>query len=315
MHENLLVSVIIPVHNRVSMIGETLESILDQTYLNWECIVVDDGSDDCTPELMEFYCENDERIKFYNRPIHKPKGANACRNYGFEQSVGEYIIWFDSDDIMLPKHIEEKVKAIQAENCDFVVAKTQNFGVKGFQEPYIYEKKAYGIKASDFVLLKIHWYTYDVLLIRRIAEFIKWNERLKSWQDYNYFCKMLLKTEDGKYLDEVLTLRRLHSHSIQKTLTSNKKNFNLGLLQVRLLTFHEIHSHIDLQTRKELIYGMMNISFELLKMNCFANRILPVYKIVYEFLGLKSAVYFSAALMAVFVFKKGDFLLKLAKQK
>ena len=81
---NPLVSIIIPTYNRAHFIGETLESVLAQTYHNWECIVIDDGSTDYTDELMEFYCEKDSRIQYYHRPSHKPKGANACRNYGFE---------------------------------------------------------------------------------------------------------------------------------------------------------------------------------------------------------------------------------------
>ena len=96
-----LVSIIIPTYNRSHFIGETLDSVLAQTYQNWECIVVDDGSTDYTEELVEFYCKKDDRIKFYKRPTEKPKGANTCRNYGFDLSTGEFINWFDSDDLML----------------------------------------------------------------------------------------------------------------------------------------------------------------------------------------------------------------------
>ena len=92
----------------------------------------------------------------------------------------------------------------------------------------------YGIKASDFILLKIHWYTYDVMLRREIAEKIAWNPAMESWQDYNYFCKMLLVSEKGGYLDEVLTLRRLHDNSIQTILKKNDLNFQRELLDNRI---------------------------------------------------------------------------------
>ena len=81
-----LISIIIPTYNRSHLLGETLDSVLIQTYRNWECIVVDDGSTDYTPELMEFYIRKDSRFSFYRRPEEKAKGANACRNYGFEKS-------------------------------------------------------------------------------------------------------------------------------------------------------------------------------------------------------------------------------------
>jgi len=98
---NTLVSIIIPTFNRAHLLGETLDSVITQTYSNWECIVVDDGSYDYTEELMDFYSRKNPRIIFVRRPDNRPKGANACRNYGFELSKGKYVNWFDSDNFML----------------------------------------------------------------------------------------------------------------------------------------------------------------------------------------------------------------------
>ncbi len=98
-----LISIIIPVFNRYHLIGETLDSVRKQLFGDWECIVIDDHSQDYIEELMEFYCAADKKIKFYRRPINNCKGANSCRNYGFKRSVGEIVIWFDSDDVLLPE--------------------------------------------------------------------------------------------------------------------------------------------------------------------------------------------------------------------
>ena len=154
-----------------------------------------------------------------------------------------------------------------------MVARTQNFENDKMLEPYIYDKKEYGIKASDFILLKIHWYTYDVMLRREIAEKISWNEHMKSWQDYNYFCKMLLQTEKGDYLDKILTHRRIHSSSIQKSLNKNSGIFNKELLENRFLTYEDISEKID-ETRKKFVFGMMNICFELAKTTSVFQNIL-----------------------------------------
>lgn len=86
--EQPLVSIIIPTYNRAHLIGETLDSVLAQIYTNWECIVVDDGSTDSTAELLAFYVEKDSRFQYHHRPKDRLKGANACRNYGFELSRG-----------------------------------------------------------------------------------------------------------------------------------------------------------------------------------------------------------------------------------
>ena len=108
-----LVSIIIPTFNRANLIGETLDSVIGQTYTNWECIVIDDGSTDGTDKLLNIYLQKDTRIQYLQRPSERPKGANSCRNYGFEFSRGEYVNWFDSDDIMHPEKLEIQINQLQ----------------------------------------------------------------------------------------------------------------------------------------------------------------------------------------------------------
>lgn len=104
-----LVSVIIPTYDRAHIIGETLDSIIAQTYQNWECIVVDDGSTDGTDKVMAAYIAKDNRIQYHHRPKDRLSGGNEARNYGFELSKGKYINWFDSDDLMHPEKLEMNV--------------------------------------------------------------------------------------------------------------------------------------------------------------------------------------------------------------
>ena len=76
-----LVSIIIPTYNRAHLIGETLDSVLAQTYQNWECIIVDDGSSDNTDEVIGAYVEKDSRFKYYHRSDKDlPKEPSASRN-------------------------------------------------------------------------------------------------------------------------------------------------------------------------------------------------------------------------------------------
>lgn len=100
-----LISIIIPTYNRAHLIGETLDSILAQTYINWECIIVDDGSTDNTKEVVADYIEKDRRFQFHHRPADRPKGGNAARNYGFEISMGTLVNWVDSDDLIDVDHL------------------------------------------------------------------------------------------------------------------------------------------------------------------------------------------------------------------
>lgn len=103
------VSIIIPAYNRGDLIGETIESIISQTYANWECIVVDDGSQDNTEVVVIDYVNRDSRISFYNRPKSYKSGANGARNYGFTLAQGDYVCWFDSDDLMHESYLEKQL--------------------------------------------------------------------------------------------------------------------------------------------------------------------------------------------------------------
>lgn len=95
MQKQALVSIIIPTYNRAHLIGETLDSVLAQTYTNWECIIVDDGSSDNTDEVVGAYVKKDNRFKYYHRPDEHLPGGNGARNFGFKMSQGEYVNWLD----------------------------------------------------------------------------------------------------------------------------------------------------------------------------------------------------------------------------
>ena len=76
-----MVSIIMPIYNRAHLIIETLNSIKKQTYQNWECLIIDDGSTDNTSEVVINYAAQDTRFKFYTRPETSVKGPSSCRNY------------------------------------------------------------------------------------------------------------------------------------------------------------------------------------------------------------------------------------------
>lgn len=103
------VSVIIPAYNRANLIGETIQSVLDQTFTDFEIIVVDDGSTDNTREVIDSF--KDPRISY---KYQENRGVAAARNTGIRFSGGEYIAFLDSDDLWLPQNLELKVKLLDA---------------------------------------------------------------------------------------------------------------------------------------------------------------------------------------------------------
>jgi glycosyltransferase involved in cell wall biosynthesis len=101
-----LISIIVPCYNQAQYLPETLDSVLDQTYTNWECIIVNDGSPDNTEEIANEYCKNDSRFKY----LYKENGGiSSARNTGIKASSGEFILPLDSDDLIAPFYIEEAI--------------------------------------------------------------------------------------------------------------------------------------------------------------------------------------------------------------
>jgi glycosyltransferase involved in cell wall biosynthesis len=204
-----LVSIIIPTYNRAHLLGETLESVLAQTYENWECIVVDDGSIDATDELMEFYCEKDFRIQYHHRPINRPKGANACRNYGFELSKGEYVNWLDSDDILSKNKIQEQIQ--QLLKCDITTIATcrwQTF-IKKIKEPdsqndfRVYRSFNNILEFIDALALSGGFLPPHAYLVSRelICQAGNWMENLTINQDGEFFVRIFIKTKQVVFIN------------------------------------------------------------------------------------------------------------------
>ena len=117
---NPLVSIIIPTYNRKWIIEDTLLSVISQTYINWECIIVDDNSTDNTIELINKYAKIDDRFKFIIKPITNIKGASVSRNIGLQNAKGKYIQFLDSDDLLAKNKLEVQIKLLEKENYNVI---------------------------------------------------------------------------------------------------------------------------------------------------------------------------------------------------
>ncbi|EEB73891.1 glycosyltransferase family 2 protein [Thermococcus sp. AM4] len=113
------ISIILPTYNRGYIIGRTIRSVLDQTFKDFELIIIDDGSTDNTKNIVEIYKEKDNRIRYIR---HKRNlGANAARNTGIKKSRGEYIAFIDSDTIWKPQKLEIQIKIADNTKENFVI--------------------------------------------------------------------------------------------------------------------------------------------------------------------------------------------------
>lgn len=213
-----LVSIIIPSFNRQNLIGETLDSVLAQTYQNWECIVVDDGSTDNTIEVVDFYASRDSRIKCYQRD-REPKGGSVCRNIGLNISEGEYIIFLDSDDLLHNTCLESRIYKFNLyPTKDFLIFQSKDFYVKIGDNNTIWNIDKEEEDLIRFLRFDIVWsisgpiWKKDALM--KINGF---TDYLRSWQDWEIHVRALSNgLSYKKFFNENpdVYIRREREHSV-----------------------------------------------------------------------------------------------------
>lgn len=110
-----LISIIVPFLNRRSFLAEAIESVLAQTYTNWELFLVDDGSTDASTDIARDYAQRSpDRIRYLEHPGHVNRGASASRNLGRRHASGAWIAYLDSDDLWFPTKLEEQLAIVDA---------------------------------------------------------------------------------------------------------------------------------------------------------------------------------------------------------
>ncbi len=287
------VSIIIPVFNRADLVVETLESISKQTYSNWECLITDDGSTDDTVAIIQRYMQQDPRVKLFIRPSDRTKGANTCRNIGLEQSQGDCVIFFDSDDLMTPNHVEYKVNQLVSSQKDFIITRTSFFGDNYTQTELPYDFRDSDITVANFIQKKIKWLTPDTVIRGSIARKIRFNEKLRSGQEFNFYIKLLLQTERGKLCEEVVTLRRMHEGSIRAAIDDQELKIMKGMYQSHWITYGDVRSYAPVYVRKALLSSCVDVVYN------FFNRFKEEYRTLHRALrlemGLKLSLTFRVA--------------------
>ncbi len=234
---NALVSIIIPTYNRGHLLGDTLNSVLAQTYQHWECIIVDDGSIDATAQIVAQYIKQDSRFAYYKRPEHYPKGGNGARNFGFDKSKGVYINWFDDDDLLMPKKLELQISILEQSTKEFVVCQTLVFDHEtkkdlGLRWGHIHSNKP----LEDFITCKNVFLTQAPIFKRHFLETydLKFDLDLKSSQEWEFFCRCIFFAKDyERTLEPLVHLRRNpNSISTQKNKAELFWNYYLARLKV-----------------------------------------------------------------------------------
>jgi len=309
------ISLIIPTYNRENLIGDTLQSVINQSYSNWECIVVDDGSTDSTEQVVNKFINKDARFSYYKRPLDRQKGASACRNFGFEKSSGTIINWLDSDDLLVSNHFEIHIETHNSSGIDCVVSRAKTFEldpevVSGFWSNVRPNKEPW----KDMICGVISWATPTVTWKRNALNSKPFCETLQSSQEWFFHTSMLLNNASFKIAD-VDTIRvRRHDERIGKS--ENPEKFR-SRFSSRFMIYKSLKKEKKLN--KHLEFYLFRVMLNALKKSAFHGYFGNVFIISFSLLryGINS-IYWKQLYRAILlglpvysVFKKGETFFKL----
>lgn len=230
-----LVSIIVPTYNRVNLIGETLDCVVNQTYTNWECIVIDEGSTDETQMLLNKYSTNDRRFKIIIKSKEEKKGASVSRNLGLKMAKGEFIQFLDSDDILAYDKIEEQIKILRNEN-KYTVCTCKWGKFSQISEPLaLFENNVdyrnFNSTKDYFDLIGLYGGFFPPINFLINKELIHhsgyWNESLTINDDGEFFFRILLNAEKILFTNKTYVLYRNNSNDNLSVLNSESKAISL----------------------------------------------------------------------------------------
>lgn len=220
--ENPLISVIVASYNYENYIKETLDSLVNQTYKNFEVIIVDDGSKDDSVNIIKEYTEKYENFKLYTHDNHENKGLTQTIQLALSKVKGEYIAFLESDDYYHEDYLQEKVKFLNEFKTDIVVNNIELIGYPD-KKKITYVKTCFKyMRKTNFSnmfldnALSCHIPTFSCILIKTdILRRCDFNTYYDAWLDFWLYRQILFDNNVG-FLDKKLTYWRIHQASYIK---------------------------------------------------------------------------------------------------
>lgn len=234
-----MISIVVPVYNVEEFLPECVESILNQTYQNFEMILVDDGSKDSGGYLCDEYAKKDDRIKV----IHKENGGlSDARNKGIDIVKGDYITFIDSDDRIHSKYLEVLLNCALEHECDIVIGNYEEFSETNQINETLKNASVEILSKHDTMMRYFDTKNYQQSIVTAWGTLYKtslWNDvrypKGKIHEDEFTTYKLYYKSNKIAYLNEKIYFYRFNANSITRT------KFNIK----RLVTYEAYENYIS----------------------------------------------------------------------
>lgn len=264
-----MVSIIIPAYNVQSYISDTIESIISQSYKNWELLIIDDGSTDNTKRVIEKYVELDNRIKYI---YQQNKGCSAAKNLGYNLAKGKFIQYLDADDLLNSVKLEEQVSALQLDFFKVAVCRTIAFDdyqikEKGVEidteflfdsnKPFKFLMNLYGAN-GNMGMIQPNSFLISKQLADKIGAF-DLSISPSPDEDGEYFCRAILASSGIVYTKNGINYYRRRSISGQSLSQQYSYLHAKGALRSLVLITKHLLEYNSME--KLLIQNVMSIHY------------------------------------------------------
>ena len=280
-----LVTIIMATYNRAHLIMETIISIQNQTHTNFECLIIDDGGQDNTKIVVDELIAGDKRFSYLVRPDKYKKGLPGCRNYGLDICQGDYIIFFDDDDIIHPDNLDFCFNQINRFKLDFVKYNFLNFWSSDnviFKEIDYFELDIINHNSLEKIIKReINLISCSIMFRKHILGEHRFNEQICFAEELEFFIRILLhynfrggvtsnklyfarKQKDsmtGDFLMRKSKSLKCYSTSMAETI-KNLKLKNRLTYSLKKYLLNEIFMHADKATFKNVLISSSGRQFQ-----------------------------------------------------
>lgn len=252
-----MVSVIIVTYNRDQLLLKTLTSLKNQSFENFECLVIDDGSSVIASDDVFL----DARFKFFKRPNHMRKGLASCRNFGLQLAAGTFVHFVDDDDVLHPDFLRFKVDAANRFNADYVISPLKNFEHEVEFSRINCDTKRYSVNWETYILGNSGIYSCSPLWRKYCLENVTFDEALSVSEDWDLYRKLFKSYTNGALVNCQLYFRRIHEETNSSKLRAGRKNELRSYEVTRARAFWEIVENAELNRDLAIFYMRFALKF------------------------------------------------------
>lgn len=303
-----MLSIIMPVFNHPQELRVMIDSILKNSFQDWELLAVDDGSELDTIEVLKDYAAKDERVRFIPRG-EVPKGAQTCRNIGLREAQGEYVCFFDSDDAIAPFCLEQRLTELSAHTeLDFMVFRSTVYGREQLTTDDYHNMYGYNLYENDvaaFCARTLPFIVWNNIYRREalLKNGILWDTNLLSLQDAQFNLQTLLAGMKYAYSDKPADYfyRTGNSSSVSKKIYS-EAHFNSNLYAVESF-YTQVTEKYGRRYAKELYKGALFVNLVVARQHFSMDFSRRIAEVIFRFTPMYGILFYMQIILTWILMK------------